>query len=96
MDWTNQISHNATEEEFLECIWDGFLNQYVEEPTRQQAILDWVLCNEKGIIGNLAVQDPLGMNDHNMVEYFIKMESEVVGLETRVLNLNKGNYENMR
>ena len=60
IDWANQISHNAVEEEFLECIQDGFLDQYVEEPSRDLAILDWALCNEKGIIANLAVRDPLG------------------------------------
>eukprot|EP00061_Rhincodon_typus_P009369 g32822.t1 len=31
------------EEDFLECMRDGFLDQYVEEPTRERAILDWVL-----------------------------------------------------
>eukprot|EP00061_Rhincodon_typus_P010178 g34263.t1 len=96
IDWANQISHNAVQGEFLEYIRDGFIDQYVEEPTREQAILDWVLSNEKGIIANLAVRDPLGMSDHNMIEFFIKMENEVVDSETRVLNLNKGNYEYMR
>ncbi|XP_072349850.1 ORM1-like protein 2 isoform X1 [Scyliorhinus torazame] len=96
IDWTNQISHNAGEEEFLECLRDGFLDQCVEEPTREQAILDWVLCNEKGIIANLALRDPLGMSDHNMIEFIIKMKSEVFDLETQVLNLNQGNYEDTR
>lgn len=40
IDWANQIGHTAVEEEFLECIRDGFLDQYVKEPTREQAILD--------------------------------------------------------
>eukprot|EP00061_Rhincodon_typus_P014084 g40887.t1 len=83
------------EKEFLECIRDGFLDKYVKEPTREQAILDGILCNEKVIIANLAVRDPLGKSDHNMIELFIRMESEVVDSETRVLNLYKGNYEDM-
>eukprot|EP00061_Rhincodon_typus_P009269 g32641.t1 len=96
IDWANQISHNAIQEEFLGCIRDGFLDQHEEEPTRDQAILDWVLCNAKGIIANLAVRDLLGKNNHNMLEFFIKMESEVVASEIRVLNRNKGNYGDMR
>jgi len=28
------------------------LDQYIEEPTKEQVILDWVLCNEKGLINN--------------------------------------------
>ena len=85
------MRHSTIEEEFLECIWDGFLEQYIEEPTREQAILDWVLCNEKGLVGNLVVREPLGTGDHKMVEFFIKVDSDVVDSETRVLNLNKGN-----
>ena len=39
---------------------------------------------------------PLGKNDHNTVEFFIRMESDIVNSETMVLNLNKGNFEGMR
>eukprot|EP00061_Rhincodon_typus_P006980 g28187.t1 len=31
------------EEEFQEWVWDGFLDTHIEEPTREQAILDRVL-----------------------------------------------------
>eukprot|EP00061_Rhincodon_typus_P008902 g31943.t1 len=95
IDWANQISHNAVEEEFLECIRDGFLDQYVEEPTREQPILDWVLCSEKRII-SLAVRNPWGISEYDMIAFFIMVESEVVDVETKVLNLNKGNYGDMR
>ena len=81
---------------FLECIRDGFLDQYVKESTRKQAILDWVLCNERGFISNLEVRDPLGKSDHNMVKCFIKMENETVKSETRVLKLRKANFDGMR
>ena len=58
--------------------------------------MDWVLCNEKGLAGNLVAREPLGVSDHNMVEFFVKVDSDVVDSETRVLNLNKGNYDGMR
>ena len=96
IDWVNQIGKGAEEEDFLECMRDGFLNQHVEEPTREQAILDWVLSNEEGLVSNLVVRGPLGKSDHNMVEFFIKMESDIVNSETKVLNLKKGNFEGMR
>eukprot|EP00061_Rhincodon_typus_P012747 g38665.t1 len=92
----NQISRNAVEEEFLERILDGVIDQYVEEPTREQAIFDWVLSNKKGTMAYVVVHDTLGMSEYNMIEFLIKMESVVVDLETRVLNFNKGNYEDMR
>ena len=31
-----------------------------------------------------------------MVEFFIRMESDIIKSETKVLNLNKGNFEGMR
>ena len=69
----------------------GFLEQYVEKPTKEQAILDWVLGNEKGLVGNLVEREPLGTSDHNMVEFFVKVDNDVVDSETSILNLNKGN-----
>ena len=56
----NQIGRGAEEEDFLECMRDSFLNQHVEEPTREQAILDWVLSNEEGLVSSLVVRGPLG------------------------------------
>ena len=96
IDWAHQTGSNAMEEDFLECIRNGFLDQYVKEPTREQAILDWVLCNEGGLISNLMMWDPLGKGDDNMVEFFIKMEGDTVKSETQVLNLRKANFDGMR
>ena len=47
LDWESQISHSTIEEEFRDYVPDGLLDKYVEEPTKEQAILDCVLCNEK-------------------------------------------------
>ena len=66
------------------------------EPTREQAILDLVLCNETGIINDLTVRDPLGRSDHSMVEFKIQMEREKVKSNTSVLCLNKGIDNGMR
>ena len=49
VDWVIQMGRGAEGEDFLECMRDSFLNQHVEEPTREQAILDWVLSNEEGL-----------------------------------------------
>uniref|UniRef100_UPI00398F88A5 uncharacterized protein n=1 Tax=Pristiophorus japonicus TaxID=55135 RepID=UPI00398F88A5 len=96
IDWSNQIARGSLEEKFIECIRDCFLEQYVTEPTREQAILDLILCNETGKINDLLVKDPLGMSDHNMVEFVIQSEDEEVVSETSVLCLNKGDYSGMR
>eukprot|EP00061_Rhincodon_typus_P004538 g22837.t1 len=91
--WTNQTGSNVVEEDFLECMRDSLLDQYVEESTREQAILDCVLSNERGLISNIAVRDPSENSDHNMVKFFIKMESDTIKSETRVLNLKKADFD---
>jgi len=58
--------------------------------------LDWVLGNEKGLVDNLVVREPLGKSDHNMVEFFVKVDGDVVDSETRILNLSQGNYDGLR
>ena len=90
------MCRGGLEEEFLECCRDSFLEQCVLEPTRERAILDLVLCNEAGRIRDLAVKDPLGESDHCMVEFLVQMEEEKVGSRTRVLCLNRGEYDRMR
>eukprot|EP00061_Rhincodon_typus_P009418 g32916.t1 len=52
------------EEEFIECICNSFLEQYVMELMTEQAFLDLVLCNETGIINYLIVRHPLRRSDH--------------------------------
>ena len=96
VDWFNEVGKGSLEEEFVECIRDNFLEQYVMEPTREKAVLDLVLCNETGLINDLIVRDPLGKSDHSMVEFKIGMEGEKVKSNTTVLCLNKGDYDGMR
>ena len=74
INWSNQVGQGSHEEEFIECIRDSFLEQYVMEPMREQAILDLVLCNETGIINDLTVRDSLRRSNHIMVEFKIHME----------------------
>ena len=54
-----------------------------------------VTGNEAGLT-NDRVKDPLGSSDHNMIEFNIQFETEKLGSETTVFNLNKGNYNEMR
>ncbi|KAF4803716.1 hypothetical protein TURU_013821 [Turdus rufiventris] len=48
---------------------DNFLLQVIEEPTRRGAMLDLVLTNKKGLVGNVKLKGSLGCSDHEMVEF---------------------------
>ena len=96
MDWQNQVGSGSQEKEFVECLRDGFLEQVVTQPTREQAILDLVMRNEADLIRKLKVKEPLGSNDHNRIEFTLQFEGEKLESDVMVLQLNKGNYKDMR
>ena len=45
--------------------------QVIEKPTRRGAMLDLVLTNKEGLVGNVKVKGSLGCSDHGMVEFKI-------------------------
>ena len=55
------------EDKFPEFVQGGFLEQYIEERIGDWAILHLALSNEKGLINNLAVKEPLENSDHNLI-----------------------------
>ncbi|XP_072361026.1 uncharacterized protein [Scyliorhinus torazame] len=96
VDWVNNAASGPKEREFIECLQEGVLEQLVMEPTREQAILDLVLCNEPDLIKDLKVREHFGGSDHNVVEFNLQFERKKVESDVKVLQLNKGNYRGMR
>lgn len=41
---------------FLECTDDNFLLQAIEEPTMRGAVLDFILTNKEGLVGNVKLK----------------------------------------
>ncbi|XP_059824367.1 hydroxyacid oxidase 2 isoform X1 [Hypanus sabinus] len=96
VDWENQVGAGPQDREFVECLRDVFLEQLVLEPTRNEAILDLVMCNEQELISDLEVKEPLGSSDHNMISFYLQFERDRGRSEVSVLQLNKGDYGAMR
>ena len=92
MDWENQVGRGSQEKEFVECLRDGFSEQLVAEPVREQAILDLVMCNETDWIRERKVGEPLGSSDHSMIEFTLQFEREKLESDRMEFQLNKGNY----
>ncbi|GAB0181491.1 hypothetical protein GRJ2_000614400 [Grus japonensis] len=67
--WRDNTAGNKQSRKFLECV--SFLLQVIEEPTRRGAILDLVLTNKEGLVGNVKLKGSLGCSDHGMVEFKI-------------------------
>ncbi|GAB0205246.1 hypothetical protein GRJ2_002990200 [Grus japonensis] len=66
-----QLSCIETSRKFLECIDDNFLLQVLKDPTRRGAMLDLILTNKEGLVGDVKLKGSLGCSDHEMVEFRI-------------------------
>ncbi|GAB0182026.1 hypothetical protein GRJ2_000667900 [Grus japonensis] len=69
--WRDNTAGHKQSRRFLECIDDNFLLQVTEEPTRRGAMLDLVLINKEGLVGNAKLKGSLSCSDHEMVEFQI-------------------------
>eukprot|EP00061_Rhincodon_typus_P014675 g41852.t1 len=72
------------------------LKHLVVQPTREQAVLGLVMCNEADLIREFKVTEPLGGSDHNMIEFTLQFEREELESDVMVFQLSKGNYIDMR
>ncbi|GAB0188273.1 hypothetical protein GRJ2_001292600 [Grus japonensis] len=84
----NTSGHKETRR-FLECVDDSFLLQVIEEPMRRDAMLDLVLTNREGLVGNAKVKGSLGCSDHEIVEFKIlravrRAHSKLTNLDFRI------------
>jgi len=68
--WDNTAGHRQSRR-FLDCVNDNFLLEMIEEPVRRGAMLDLVLTNKEGLVGNVRLKGKLGCSDHEMVEFKI-------------------------
>ncbi|GAB0208028.1 hypothetical protein GRJ2_003268500 [Grus japonensis] len=69
--WRGNTAEHKQSRKFLECVDDNFLLQVTEEPTRRGAMLDLVLTNKEGLVGDMKLKGSLGCSDHEMVEFRI-------------------------
>ena len=70
----------SSEELFIECVWDTFFYQHVNEDTRYRngifSSLDLLFINEASTIERLALLDPLGASDHAAIQFKILLKSQ--------------------
>ncbi|GAB0182896.1 hypothetical protein GRJ2_000754900 [Grus japonensis] len=76
--WRDNTAGHKQSRRFLECTDDNFLLQVIEEPTRRGAMLDLVLTNKEGLVGNVKLKGSLGCSDQEMVEFKISEGTQQV------------------
>ena len=96
IDWNLPKARGLDGEEFVRCVQEGFLTQYVDKPTRGEAVLDLVLGNEPGQVSDLSVGEHFGDSDHNSISFTLALERDRIRRTRKMFNWSKGNYEALR
>ena len=82
---------------FLNFVNDGFLTQWVKEPTRGGNILDLVLTTEDDMVEEVEVGEELGGSDHRLIRFSIRVpETEVIVPRVEKLDLRRANFAGLR
>ena len=67
IDWSLQQPTPAPGSKLLQFIADNGLSQHVQEPTRQNNILDLVITTEEALLVTLQSKDKIG--DHQAIQF---------------------------
>ena len=96
IDWDSHAVKGLDGLEFVKCVQDSFLDQYIDEPTRGDAILDLLLGNELGQVTDVCVGAHFSSSDHNTISFNLIMDKDRSGPKVEVLNWKKAKFEEMR
>uniref|UniRef100_A0A803KG92 Reverse transcriptase domain-containing protein n=1 Tax=Xenopus tropicalis TaxID=8364 RepID=A0A803KG92_XENTR len=96
IDWSNGVAKSEKASRFVNMLNDNFLFQAVQEPTRNDAILDLVISNNNELISNICVGEHLGNSDHNMVSFEIMLQRQLYKGVTKTLNFRRADFASIR
>eukprot|EP00061_Rhincodon_typus_P001604 g15254.t1 len=89
VNWIYQVDSRCQEKKFVNGYKTVFLEQLVAELTREQAILDLVMCNEADLVSELEVKELLGGSDYNRTEFTLQFEREKLESDVAILQLSR-------
>ncbi|GAB0176444.1 hypothetical protein GRJ2_000109600 [Grus japonensis] len=90
--WRDNAAERKQSRKFLECVDDNFLLQVIEEPTRRGAMLDLILTNKEGLVGDVKLKGSLGCSDHKMVEFRILRAVRRARSKLTTLDLRRADF----
>ena len=96
IDWDSDTVKGLDGVEFVKCVQENFLYQYIEVPTREGAILDLLLGNELGQVMDVSVREHFRPSDHNAISFNLIMDKDRSDLRVEVLNWKKAKFDEMR
>ncbi|PKU45296.1 rna-directed dna polymerase from mobile element jockey-like [Limosa lapponica baueri] len=94
--WRYNTAEREQSRRFLERVEDNFITQLVSEPTRESTLLDLLLVNREGLVGDVKVQGCLGQSDHEIIEFSILAEARQGASRTATLDFQKADFGLLR
>ena len=84
-------------ENFTKTIWDNFLWQLVDQPTKKDHILDLVLTNIPHKISNLEIFDDIICTDHKLIQFYLDLNIPKLNkVSESVFNFKKAQWNELR
>ena len=100
-DWTTPFNHTHPEFQFIECLRDNFMNQYISKPTRYREgqtanILDLFIVDKSEIVSKITYASNLGSSDHAC--FITELKCKLLSKDTKTIKRNfyKGDYVSIR
>ncbi|GAB0205450.1 hypothetical protein GRJ2_003010600 [Grus japonensis] len=90
--WRGNTAGHKQSRRFLECVDDNFLLQVIEEPTRRGAMLDLLLTNKEGLVGDVKLKGSLGCSDHKMMEFKILRAARKACSKLTTLDFSRADF----
>ncbi|PKU46749.1 rna-directed dna polymerase from mobile element jockey-like [Limosa lapponica baueri] len=87
----NTVAHVSS----ISCV-TCFITQTLDVPTRNKALLHWLLTNQENLLCNFSVTDSLGCSDHDIVEFGILLSTLKVRTKAQVLDFRRANFSSPR
>lgn len=67
--WKGNAAEYKQPRRLQERIDGNCLTQVIKEPTKEDALLDFIFINNKGLVGDMKVTGTLGCSDKDMMEF---------------------------
>jgi len=94
--WQDNTAGHKQSMRFLDCVDDNFLLQVIEDCLRRGAMLDLVLTNKEGLVGNVKLKGSLGSNHHKMVEFDMVRAARRVHSKLTTLDFRRADFDLFR
>jgi ribonucleases P/MRP protein subunit RPP40 len=95
LDWS-RLETISDDHAFVKCVNDNFLIQLVDNPTRENNILDLVLTSDSSIISNVTVGEPFESSDHQIIRWQLIGITNMIKNNVANFNYFKADYHEIR